>query len=106
METKESSMSVSRQIHVPTRWGNQLNGNFENAARNDKGCLLCPHSLGKPIEWKLHTDGSFTVEAIDVVPTRWGNQLNGNLFSHFREITFYISPHSLGKPIEWKPLNG
>ena len=36
-----------------------------------------PHSLGKSIEWKLHPQ--LVRRSIDwCVPTRWGNQLNGN----------------------------
>ena len=43
--------------------------------------LLCadyfsPHSLGKPIEWKLAPFES-QFQSLGV-PTRWGNQLNGN----------------------------
>ena len=36
-----------------------------------------PHSLGKPIEWKLFIARRFGLSL--TVPTRWGNQLNGNL---------------------------
>ena len=36
------------------------------------------------------------------VPTRWGNQLNGNLQSNDRTLPRGRGPHSLGKPIEWK----
>jgi len=39
--------------------------------------LLSPHSLGKSVEWKhlrLTSQWFYGGE----VPTRWGNQLNGN----------------------------
>ena len=38
-------------VHVPTRWGNQLNGN---------------------------SVGTLSHKLLAKVPTRWGNQLNGN----------------------------
>ena len=86
---------------------------------------LPPHSLGKPIEWKLHfcvssqccdknlptrwgnqLNGNSRIAtataALAALPTRWGNQLNGNCTSN-QYCSASLSPHSLGKPIEWKP---
>ncbi len=40
------------------------------------------------------------------VPTRWGNQLNGNgcaIASQLRREQSKGGPHSLGKSVEWKP---
>ena len=65
--------------YVPTRWGNQLNG-------NDNAC-------------------NFLTE-LDVVPTRWGNQLNGNLFGLYQNAIATFDPHSLGKSVEWKRIKG
>ena len=41
-------------------------------------------------------------------PTRWGNQLNGNLcaFALFGYIKQISRPHSLGQSVEWKPECG
>jgi len=65
-------------VSVPTRWGNQLNGNSIRAA---VGTVIC-----RPI-----------------VPTRWGNQLNGNWRnSEAGVLKNFGGPHSLGKSIEWK----
>ena len=36
-----------------------------------------PHSLGKPIEWKPSRERMLPGTK-EKVPTRWGNQLNGN----------------------------
>ena len=38
----------------PTRWGNQLNGNFSDKIIEDSAKLLSlrPHSLGQSVEWK------------------------------------------------------
>ena len=39
---------------VPTRWGNQLNGNIILPCGVDRSkAWSSPHSLGKSIEWKL-----------------------------------------------------
>ncbi len=39
-----------------------------------------PHSLGKPIEWKpWPSQPECSEQAQPKLPTRWGNQLNGNL---------------------------
>ena len=61
---------------VPTRWGNQLNGNWIEAPQSFY-LRPGPHSLGKSVEWKHDCPnlGGFLVQP---VPTRWGNQLNGN----------------------------
>ena len=63
---------------VPTRWGNQLNGN-RSSRRTSLGAT-----------WR--------------VPTRWGNQLNGNIIlpCGVDRSKAWSSPHSLGKSIEWK----
>ncbi len=37
-----------------------------------------PHSLGKSVEWKLKSDCPIAGPWEASVPTRWGNQLNGN----------------------------
>ena len=60
---------------VPTRWGNQLNGNSQSQTATR--CALR-------------------------VPTRWGNQLNGNSINCKLARRVIKSPHSLGKSIEWK----
>ena len=62
-----------------------------------------PHSLGKPIEWKPgHSLPDLHLPS-PLVPTRWGNQLNGNLPTVLDGIVkSSYCPHSLGKPIEWK----
>ena len=113
---------------VPTRWGNQLNGNLR---RGDLPAPIAdrPHSLGKSIEWKranspysepcdenvptrwgnqlngnecaLHTG----LLGQGIVPTRWGNQLNGNqILQNAIAPLEFAGSHSLGKSIEWKPL--
>ena len=52
METLDEIDSEHLGLLVPTRWGNQLNGNF----------MINPSDNPRSIK----------------VPTRWGNQLNGN----------------------------
>ena len=66
-----------------------------------------PHSLGQSVEWKLHLfGGSLQLEPCQG-PTRWGNQLNGNLEGRVRMRSLPIAgqgsgPHSLGQSVEWK----
>ena len=69
------SLCIVSDKLLPTRWGNQLNGNFLPIVEGL--CTQTPHSVGKPIEWKRI-----------------------RLFLRQKALT---SPHSLGKPIEWKP---
>ena len=59
----------------PTRWGNQLNGNF-TCTKSCGGGLRGPTRWGNQLNgnW-LTTDGN---TAANIGPTRWGNQLNGN----------------------------
>ncbi len=66
--------------------------------------LDCPHSLGKPLEWKPEESDSANAKGEQGVPTRWGNHLNGNLMPSTVSTprTDFASPHSLGKPLEWK----
>ncbi len=39
-----------------------------------------PHSLGKSVEWKHPRGPTVQRPSRRVVPTRWGNQLNGNSY--------------------------
>ena len=56
METlNAATRSVSSIAWVPTRWGNQLNGNPETEVPLTAGGIPGPHSLGKSIEWKQNT---------------------------------------------------
>ena len=88
----------------PTRWGNQLNGNYRPGVPrlpNWKG----PHSLGQSVEWKP-SKSEVAHEPVHLScqgPTRWGNQLNGNtaVLSLAGE---FSKPHSLGQSVEWKPI--
>jgi len=41
--------------------------------------LQCPHSLGKSVEWKPIAEANRRAVK-SIVPTRWGNQLNGNTY--------------------------
>jgi len=64
METSDRYDPVMYNVNrlVPTRWGNQLNGNSPLPGRGGRVPRRhnCPHSLGKPIKWKpestMHTD--------------------------------------------------
>ena len=61
------------KVPVPTRWGNQLNGNLSKV-------------------WLIMKAKNTQV------PTRWGNQLNGNMMMATKSTTFTLEgPHSLGK---------
>ncbi|NQE35540.1 hypothetical protein E5S67_03275 [Microcoleus sp. IPMA8] len=71
------SLHQLKKTHLPTRWGNKLNGN--PALPFLKKRRLSPHSLGKQIEWK---------------PSLLYSLLYGR---------HDYTPHSLGKQIEWKP---
>jgi len=67
-----ASLAIAR---VPTRWGNQLNGNpLLISYCNCKYCV--------PTRWGNQLNGNCLrkrrVGLCDRVPTRWGNQLNGN----------------------------
>ena len=64
---------------VPTRWGNQLNGNE---------CVFVAWKIPDfevPTRWGNQSNGNLPLVVGIVgamsrgVPTRWGNQLNGNL---------------------------
>ena len=61
----------------PTRWGNQLNGNYDALNLNVLLLDCWPHSLGQSVEWK-HATLEHTMHTSYIGPTRWGNQLNGN----------------------------
>jgi hypothetical protein len=130
METPSLGWVPPIPVPVPTRWGNQLNGNQSQYELH--GLQPCPHSLGKPIEWKPRTPASNMLVVADrphslgkpiewkhilryedaqlpppSVPTRWGNQLNGNSSDSADSIASRMKcPHSLGKPIEWKRFRG
>ena len=54
----------------PIEWKLEMSGAIASS-------FMGPHSLGKPIEWKL-CSLLFSFHASPHVPTRWGNQLNGN----------------------------
>ena len=113
---------------LPSRRGNQLNGNpsgqttlildEESPLSQGKpiewkpaqqsayylGCSLPPLSQGKPIEWKpgnIPDRSAFIAE----LPSRRGNQLNGNIMILLKNRVgkYDRSPLSQGKPIEWKP---
>ena len=66
------------------------------------GCSLPPLSQGKPIEWKpgnIPDRSAFIAE----LPSRRGNQLNGNFNPQNLDLfAIYQPPLSQGKPIEWK----
>ena len=36
----------------PTRWGNQLNGNYDTPLAVSLCSIMWPHSLGQSVEWK------------------------------------------------------
>ncbi len=96
------SCELDQALGLPTRWGNQLNGNLLGPSRHPKD-HFSPHSLGKPIEWKHLLRKVRCVVIYTQLPTRWGNQLNGNLPLYASlQCGNGKSPHSLGKPIEWK----
>ena len=64
--------------------------------------ILTPLSQGKPIEWKP-LSGDPIVKIPPGLPSRRGNQLNGNtIHARFSGLTDCIPPLSQGKPIEWK----
>ncbi len=91
-----------KHARVPTRWGNQLNGNL----RLQKPIAIrvgSPHSLGKSVEWKRAVASDVGAATAAQVPTRWGNQLNGNppVVAQPRGAPT-ACPHSLGKSVEWK----
>jgi len=75
METFNMARVYFTDFFVPTRWGHQLNGNWDD-----------PNGVPHRAE----------------VPTRWGHQLNGNQSEDKERILLSRSPHSLGTPIEWK----
>jgi hypothetical protein len=78
METTDKLIKTTTEMTaVPTRWGNQLNGNVGRSNHKSHQTSCRPHSLGKPIEWKRQKNKVKGKE--NKVPTRWGNQLNGNL---------------------------
>ena len=61
---------------------------------------LRPHSLGQSVEWKRMKDKKLQASCIGG-PTRWGNQLNGNL----RQCVF--AARNKGGPTRWgNQLNG
>ena len=73
----DSTSSLARLLLLPSRRGNQLNGNLQATMMPIKKVFVTPLSQGKPIEWKPgHESG--VVAAIDALPSRRGNQLNGN----------------------------
>ncbi len=72
----DSANRLHDELPVPTRWGNQLNGN---------------HLF---VDAVVHCTGHR-------VPTRWGNQLNGNIVNVLGKIGGNSCPHSLGKSVEW-----
>ena len=113
----------------PTRWGNQLNGNptrIPSLSAKDTNASG-PHSLGQSVEWKLlsviriiyrsrgptrwgnQLNGNLSrycrYSVTILGPTRWGNQLNGNfVFAECPQLaTTKARPHSLGQSVEWKP---
>ncbi len=69
--------------------------------QRNQNYLERPHSLGKSVEWKREIAKSQAFAGIDV-PTRWGNQLNGNNSASAWIRSRSCSPHSLGKSVEWK----
>ena len=63
-----------------------------------------PHSLGQSVEWK-HRNRSNDWTTVDMGPTRWGNQLNGNNIDVLFGRKYSCNgPHSLGQSVEWKPF--
>ena len=55
MESPKAVQILAEIENLPTRWGNQLNGNIDQLCWQPLR-LESPHSLGKPIEWKLLKD--------------------------------------------------
>ncbi len=101
MET-DTDARVSRKelLVLPTRWGNQLNGNREILLKT-KPFNSTPHSLGKPIEWKQGA-GKGKDKAY-VPPHSLGKPIEWKLLGVYLGLLFCTwPPHSLGKPIEWK----
>jgi hypothetical protein len=79
METQQKALDAQIKLidlQVPTRWGNQLNGN-ENRRQSSGLEERRPYSLGKSVEWKPPTLG--------------------------KSLELDICPYSLGKSVEWKP---
>ena len=107
METAREVTSRRDSNLVPTRWGNKLNGNLRDWVFMvvDGLIIFGPHSLGKSVEWKLISGQTGSICCpLRQVPTRWGNQLNGNNVKFSRQLVADIlCPHSLGKSVEWKP---
>ena len=65
--------------------------------------VLGPHSLGQSVEWKQHRKNLvFLLRESFHGPTRWGNQLNGNLAESVAKTPVNRGPHSLGQSVEWK----
>ena len=73
------AVSASDFLHLgPTRWGNQLNGNFNKFFSNR-------NNRGGPTRWGNQLNGNDNFRGLQKGaiyhlkgPTRWGNQLNGN----------------------------
>jgi len=58
-----------------------------------------PHSLGKSVEWKLTFFILAAVGLTRQLPTRWGNQLNGNLVASFPVAYWIILPTRWGNQL-------
>ena len=124
METEREMGDIPGGRCGPTRWGNQLNGNFHRQ-RLTCGAYLGPTRWGNqlngnnithfnalsefhgPTRWGNQLNGNDRLCFLDGFlvggPTRWGNQLNGNSLYTLAELIPSLRPHSLGQPIEWKP---
>jgi len=79
METLNPKQCTGNNLLVPTRWGNQLNGNNQPRPSPQHAFLIVPTRWGNQLNGNVGTH-SRIVPAVGTnsVPTRWGNQLNGN----------------------------
>ena len=100
METTVILLGFVEAKGVPTRWGNQLNG---NSCRYPVPTfsIFRPHSLGKPIEWKQREAYKRAIDERKS-PHSLGKPIEWKLKSYRLRKDSPLSPHSLGKPIEWK----
>ena len=104
METDKASGAKPSSPEGPTRWGNQLNGNYILALSWDQPCPRGPTRWGNQLNGNIL---GFVLSPLGLTgPTRWGNQLNGNPSIIFKALptSWFSWPHSLGQSVEWKLL--
>ena len=68
--------------------------------------IVCPLSQGKPVEWKLPTRTQTSGE-LTKVPSRRGNQLNGNFERYLARYLagLFLVPSRRGNQLNGNPLN-